>query len=210
MGVDLGGDLRTAVAAYRAQVYRYQLGMTRDPHLAEDLTQETMLRAIRGVGSLHEPAALLSWLYRLATNVFLDRVRSDRRRATIGKPLGPCMNPADDVPEPGPDIEQVVEMREMSACVREYVNHLPHSYRAAILLHDGYGLTDREVAEALGITLVTAKARIRRARARLRSALGAGCQFEIDDRGVLVCQRAPGQADCPPDCACHTRQATAG
>jgi len=93
----------------------------------------------------------------------------------------------------------------MSACVHEYINRLPPTYRAAILLHDAYGLTDQEAADALHISLATAKIRIHRARAMLRSALGSGCRFEVDDRGVLVCESVPGPATCDADCACHAR-----
>lgn len=50
--------------------------MARDPDAAEDLTQETFLRALRGLGALRDRVALVPWLYRLATNIFLDRVRT--------------------------------------------------------------------------------------------------------------------------------------
>ena len=196
-------DLATAVAAHRGRIYRYLLSMTRDPDAAEDLTQETLLRALRAGGALREPAALLSWLYRLATNVFLDQVRADRRRPLADREgrLDRGADPADEIPDPGPRVDRLAEQAEMSACVREYVNQLPPEYRAVILLHDEYGLTDREIAQSLGLSLATAKMRIHRGRARLRAALEAGCQFETDDRGVIVCDPAPGRCDCGPGCA---------
>jgi RNA polymerase sigma-70 factor, ECF subfamily len=91
--------------------------------------------------------------------------------------------------------------RRLGACVREYVNQLPDGYRAVILLHDEYGLTDREIAQSLGLSLAAAKMRIHRGRARLRAALEAGCEFETDDRGVLVCDPVPCRRDCGPGCA---------
>jgi RNA polymerase sigma-70 factor (ECF subfamily) len=191
-----------AVAEHRERIYRYLLSMTRDASTADDLTQETMLRAMRNLGSLREPGALPRWLYRLATNIFLDRARATQRLTHRVSMADPTMETGGAAaPEVGPD--RVAEVREMSACVQGYLNQLPDPYHAAVLLHDGYGLTDREVAETLGISLANAKTRIHRARARLRDLLGSGCQFETDNRGVLVCQPAPDEAGCPSDCACH-------
>ena len=199
----VGLDLALAVAAHRGRIYRYLLSMTRDPDAAEDLTQETLLRALRAGGALREPAALLSWLYRLATNVFLDQVRADRRRPLADREGRPDRetDPADEIPDPGPRVDRLAEQAEMSACVQEYVSQLPPDYRAVILLHDEYGLTDREIAQTLGLSVATAKMRIHRGRARLRAALEAGCQFETDDRGVIVCDPVPGQCDCGTSCA---------
>jgi RNA polymerase sigma-70 factor (ECF subfamily) len=191
-----------AVAVNRDRISRYLLSVTRSPDIADDLTQETMLRALRAAATLREPAALLSWLYRLATNVFLDKVRADRRQPSAFCHLGDAAgaDPTDDVPDAGPRPDRLAEQAEMTACVRNYVNELPDGYRAVVLLHDAYGLTDREVADALGLSLAAAKIRIHRARARLRAALQEGCRFETDDRGVLVCDALPDRPYCGPDC----------
>jgi RNA polymerase sigma-70 factor (ECF subfamily) len=198
--VDL--DPGTAAVAYRGRVYRYLLGMARDPDVAEDLTQETLLRALRLSATLREPSALLSWLYRVATNVFLDKVRTDQRRpfGDRGSDRAAGSAALEGIADPGLGVDRLVEQAEMGACVRGYVNDLPDSYRAAILMHYGYGLTDREVARALRLPLATAKMRIHRGRARLQAALTAGCTFETDDRGVIVCDPVTGRPDCGPDC----------
>ena len=82
----------------------------------------------------------------------------------------------------------------MGSCVRQYIEDLPDSYRAVILLHDLEGLTNPEIADLLGISLATAKIRLHRARNRLREALGDGCSFSRDDRDVLVCERRPSDS----------------
>jgi RNA polymerase sigma-70 factor (ECF subfamily) len=79
----------------------------------------------------------------------------------------------------------------MSACVEGYLAALPDDYRIAILLHDAHGLSNPEIAELVGCSLATAKIRVHRARARLRETLSAACSFEIDERGVLVCDPQP-------------------
>jgi RNA polymerase sigma-70 factor, ECF subfamily len=75
---------------------------------------------------------------------------------------------------------------------------LPDDYRVAILLHDAHGLSNPEIAELLGCSLATAKIRVHRARARLRETLSNACSFEIDERGVLVCDPQPQTVAVPP------------
>ena len=90
-----------------------------------------------------------------------------------------------------PSLLEALEQSEMSACVQVYLAQLPDDYRIAILLHDAHGLSNPEIADLLGCSLATAKIRVHRARVRLRETLDAACSFEIDDRGVLVCDPQP-------------------
>jgi RNA polymerase sigma-70 factor, ECF subfamily len=199
-------DLDPAQVArdHRARIYRYLLHMARDPDVAEDLTQETFLRALRRLGALRDRAALVSWLDRVATNVFLDWVRAEGRRrlAYAGGHGGAGASLIAEIADPGMRVDRRAEQAQMSECVRGFVDELPDDYRAVILLHDAYGLPSHEIAEILGVSVATAKIRIHRGRARLRTALQEGCEFEPDDRGVTVCNPAsPAQPDdgCAPD-----------
>lgn len=188
--VDL--DLGQVVLEHRSRIYRYVLSMARDPDVAEDLTQETFLRALRGLGSLRDRAALVPWLYRLATNVFIDWVRAESRRRlayaggkdTDGDLVG-------EIPDPAARIDRSVEQSEMSECVQDFVDDLPDDFRSVILLHDAHGMSNPEIAQMLGLTVATTKIRIHRGRLRLREALEEGCTFEPDDRGVTVCDPVP-------------------
>jgi RNA polymerase sigma-70 factor, ECF subfamily len=160
--------------------------MIRDAAEAEDLTQETFLRAYRRRDSLRDEGARTAWLYRIATHVCLDRLRQYARRA-------PKESETDlsevDVAEPDtPSLQQTIERDEMSACVQRYLNRLSDSYRAVILLHDMHQLTAPEIAQLLGESLPTVKIRLHRARRNLRLALEAGCAFSYDERGVLMCE----------------------
>lgn len=171
---------------YYDRLYRYILGLVRDPVEAEDLTQETFLRAFRQRDSLRDAGALAAWLYRIATHVSLDRLRQRTRRA-------PRESDADltevEVADPNsPSLQQEVEQEEMSACVQQYLADLPDSYRAVILLHDLHGLTAWQIAETLDLPLTTIKMRLVRARRRLQTALQVGCSFSHDQRNVLVCE----------------------
>lgn len=185
-------DPAEVIRDHRSRIYRYLLSMARDPDVAEDLTQETFLRALRGLGALRDRAALAPWLYRLATNVFLDRVRAEGRRRLVylDGPGGQGAGPIEEIADPAARADRRAEQAEMSECVRGFLDELPDDYRAVILLHDAHGLSSREISEILGVPVATAKIRIHRGRARLRTALEKGCEFEPDDRGVTVCNPA--------------------
>ena len=188
VGGQLDLDLGQVVLEHRSRIYRYVMSMARDPDVAEDLTQETFLRALRGLGSLRDRAALVPWLYRLATNVFIDWVRAEgRRRLAYAGGKDTDGDLVGEIPDPAARIDRRVEQSEMSECVQDFVDDLPDDFRSVILLHDAHGLSNPEIAEMLRLTLATTKIRVHRARLRLRQALEEGCEFEPDDRGVTVC-----------------------
>lgn len=168
------------------RIYRYIRGMVRDANEAEDLTQEAFLRAHRERETLRDPGALLSWLYRVATHVSLDRLRQ-RAKAAVREAKVDLA--AIDPPDPGtPSMQQALEQEQMSACVNRFLVAIPDTYRSVILLHDMHALTGPEIAAVLEVPLATVKIRLHRARRRLKTALEAGCTFSCDNRGVLVCE----------------------
>lgn len=185
------GEVEGAIAAVFFQgdyqrIFRYILSMVRDTAEAEDLTQETFLRAYRRRNSLREEGARTTWLYRIATNVCLDRLRQYARRAPLES--GTDLDEV-DIAEPGtPSLQKTIERDEMSACVRRYLNSLPDSYRAVILLSDLHDLTAPEIAKLLGESLPTVKIRLHRARMKLKAALNTGCNFSYDESSVLTCE----------------------
>jgi RNA polymerase sigma-70 factor (ECF subfamily) len=168
------------------RIFRYIMSMVRDTAEAEDLTQETFLRAHQRRDSLRDEGARTAWLYRIATHVCLDRLRQYARRS-------PKESEADldelNVAEPDtPSLQQTLERDEMSECVQGYLNRLSDSYRAVILLHDMHELSAPEIAQLLGESLATVKIRLHRARRKLSMTLQAGCEFSHDERDVLVCE----------------------
>jgi RNA polymerase sigma-70 factor, ECF subfamily len=180
---------------FRAQVQRHLLAMVRDRSLAEELTQETYARALERIEQLRDPQAALAWLYRIASTVALDRLRQRRPSTVPLDTVAPAGGEAEQAAErerPPSLLEGALESSEMSACVQGYVAALPDDYRIAILLHDAHGLSNPEIAQLLGCSLATAKIRGHRARTRLRETLNSACTFEIDERGVLVCDPQPG------------------
>ena len=196
---DLHPDASQQLATHREAIHRYIRGIVRDAAVAEDLTQETLLRAHQKLAALEDPTKLTSWLYRIATNICHDRFR---RSSASGRIRSFDERVADDpergelpfLTDAGPRLDKVIEQKEMSACVQHYLADLPDSYRAVILLHDEAGMTNPEIAEMLGVSLPTVKIRVHRAREKLRAALQEACSFSADDRGVLVCEPKPSEA----------------
>lgn len=188
--------LSKELAAHREAIRRYIRGIVRDAAVAEDLTQETLLRAHQRLGTLEEASKLTSWLYRIATNICHDRFRSSSPRGRTdslddGAARGDGPGRPAAIADTGPRLDKALEQDEMSSCVQRYLSELPDTYRAAILLHDAEGMTNPEIAEMLGISLATVKIRVHRARERLRAALDRACSFSADERGVLVCEPKP-------------------
>ena len=171
---------------YRARLTRYIRSFLHDAAEAEDLTQETLIRASRQQDALRDSAALEPWLYRIATRICLDRLR--QRKCTSDRHV---VVPAEELPI----IDQahaspftVIQQAEMSECVDRYLADLPDHYKAVLLLHDADGLTAEEIAAVLGLPLTTVKMRLHRARQRLKAALDNACAFGRDDRGVFICE----------------------
>jgi RNA polymerase sigma-70 factor (ECF subfamily) len=195
---DLDADASQQLATHREAIHRYIRGIVRDAAVAEDLTQETLLRGHQKLATLEDPARLASWLYRIATNICYDRFRQapslDRIRSLDEEAVNdPALGGSSTLSDAGPRLDNVMEQQEMSACVQRYLADLPDSYRAVILLHDEASMTNPEIAEMLGVSLATVKIRVHRAREKLRTALRNACSFSADDRGVLVCEPKPNK-----------------
>ena len=147
------------------------------PDSAEDVLQEAMVDAYRGLSGFSGDAAVGTWLYRIA----LNRCLQERRRR---KPLVMDAEPLEllarwEDPDYSVDPAVVAARRSQTETLHCVLEQLPEGYRNALLLHDGHGLTAAELAEVTGIPLGTAKSNIRRSRLALFTLLGQ------DDRGLL-------------------------
>jgi RNA polymerase sigma-70 factor (ECF subfamily) len=171
---------------YRARVTRYIRYLVKDRSEAEDLAQETMLRAHRQRSTLRDAGALESWLYQIATHVSIDVLRKRAKAACHQVDARVEELPLAEEKRPSPF--NIIEQQEMSDCVQRYVSTLGDVYKSVLLLHDADGLTSEEIAGLLGIPVTAVKMRLHRARRRLEIALSNACAFGRDERGVLVCE----------------------
>ena len=163
------GDLAAFEQIYRAhsgRLYSVAYRMVGNAADAEDLLQDIFLAAHRKLDSFRGDSALGTWLYRLATNLCLDHLRSRAARSSgLTDPLDDEIGLA-DAGSRGLAERTVTRMDLERALAR-----LPEGCRAAFVLHDIEGLEHREVAEALGIAEGTSKSQVHKARLRLRTLL---------------------------------------
>jgi RNA polymerase sigma-70 factor (ECF subfamily) len=180
---------------FRPKILRYLTNLVgrRD---AEDLTQEVFVKVNQALKTFRGESQLSTWIYRIATNVALDKLRSPSFRQTGGKSLSgdsigeseiEIMDKNPWTGENTPSIETSVVRKEMNQCIRGVVEKLPESYRTVVVLSELEGFRDDEIAEILGVSLNTAKIRLHRARARLKKDLEAHCNFYRDERNEFAC-----------------------
>jgi RNA polymerase sigma-70 factor (ECF subfamily) len=164
------------VAPFRPQLLARALGMTRSREDAEDLVQETMLRAC---GAYHrfEGDQARAWLHRIMTNTYINGYRKHQREPVIVLAGGPEQLAARDQPAAyggsARSAETVVLEATPAPEVLTALRALPAEFRRALLLADVAGLTCRETAERMGTPLGTVMSRLHRARAAVRASLAA-------------------------------------
>ena len=174
-------------------LYTAAMRLTHNPADAEDLVQETYLRAYRGFGGFQEGTNLKAWLYRILTNTFINKYRAKKRRVEetdfddvedfyLYKRMGgleearASRSAEDELMDLFPEAE-----------VKEAVESLPESFRLPVLLADVEGFSYKEIAEILDIPIGTVMSRFHRGRKALQKAL-----FEFAaQRGLATEEPAP-------------------
>jgi len=184
-------DFKAIHAYFRPRIHRYLTRLV-GQNEAEDLTQEVFVRVNRALQDFRGDAKISTWIYRIATHVAMDRLRSrsfkETQRDKATPPGEGSIQDVDALPdEKSHSFERQLVRKEMSSCVHDYINALPESYRAVVLLSDIEGLTNQEIAEVLELTVDTVKIRLHRGREKLKEKLRNGCSFERDEDNVLVC-----------------------
>ena len=170
-------------------LYAAAMRMTRNPADAEDLVQETYLKAYRGFGGFEEGTNLKAWLYRILTNTFINSYRSKKRRPDESSDI-------DDVEElylyrrlggleaaaVGRSAED--ELLEMYTDdeVKRAIEELPEVFRMAVLLADVEGFSYKEIADILDIPIGTVMSRLHRGRKGLQKKLW---EFAVE-RGLVA------------------------
>lgn len=158
------------VTRYESKVYSLAMKMLRNPEDAEDVLQDTFLRAYRGIKSFKGNSTFSTWIYRITANSALMRLRkkqlpqvsiedSDERETPISI--------ADWAPGP---VEQLLN-QEMQKVMDEAINALPPEFRQVFILRDVEELSNADVAEILDLSVAAVKSRLHRARLKVRNRL---------------------------------------
>ena len=189
------------VAEHSPSLYRFARTLVRNTHAAEDLVQETFLRALEKGDTFRAEASVRTWLHRILHNLAVDRARRNHREVLVEDVEERWRDDAYTV-----DSETVVERAETREELEDALVRLPFIYRSTVVLHDVEAWTLREVADAQGIQLPAAKQRSRRGRMMLVTALAGGAERRATSRGVpLRCWNARSRVsdyldgELPPD-----------
>jgi RNA polymerase sigma-70 factor (ECF subfamily) len=134
-----------------------------------DLSQETLLKAYRGLGTFKKEARFSSWLYQIALNVCRDRMRRSRGKSHVS--FDELSEGGEAVGDAGPSALELIEARDLSRQVAAAVAALPEDQREVVVLKEYQGLTFLEIAETLDVPLSTVKTRLYRGLGQLRQQL---------------------------------------
>jgi len=151
---------------------------------AEDILQDVFLKIHARIDTLRDEEKLQSWMYQIARNAVADYYREQRVTVELTEALLLPEEPLVD--------DDIV--KDLIPSIKAMVDSLPDEYREALILTEYEGLTQRELAERLGLSFSGAKSRVQRAREKLRVMLLDCCHFEFDRLGKVI--------DYEPKCGC--------
>ena len=168
---------------FHARLKQFILKRMPDEESAEDILQEVFPKIHARIDTLRDKDRLQSWVYQIARNAISDYYRVHKATLELPEILLMPEEPLDD------DV-----VNELAPCIKAMVDSLPHEYRQALILTEYQGLSQRELAERLGMSFSGAKSRVQRAREKLRNMLLACCHFQFDHSGRVI--------DYQPNCEC--------
>jgi RNA polymerase sigma-70 factor (ECF subfamily) len=162
---------------YAPQLYSAAMRMTRNPADAEDLVQETFLKAYRAYHTFEEGTNLKAWLYRILTNTYINKYRKDSRRPSevdlgavedlyLYRNIG-----SEESAEAARSTEERVLEGLVESDIKEAVEDLPENFRLPVLLADLAGFSYKEIADILDIPIGTVMSRLHRGRKAMEKSL---------------------------------------
>jgi RNA polymerase sigma-70 factor (ECF subfamily) len=190
---------------FRARLVRFIRGRVDNAADAEDIAQDVLLRVHRSIGTLANSERLAPWLFQVAHNAIVDHYRTRGRAAEVVDPH----TPADDVADrhlSRCDDDPGRLQRDATRCLDAFIERLDEPHAAALRLVDVEGLTNKDAAARLGLSIPGVKSRVQRARASLRKTLGECCalDFSAADGSVEYDACPPAAGGCAAEgCGCR-------
>ena len=182
---EAGWDFQKIHDEFRPRIHLYLTRLVGDFE-AEDLTQEVFFKISAALRNFRGEAQLKNWIYRVATNAAIDRMRTASYKHIL--PVDFTTDPDEDETkievynlwsgEATPSLEEQVFRNEGLACYCEFIEQLPENYRLIVALNQLGELTAREIAAMLGLSLEVVKIRLQRGKAKLLQELKAHCKAE--------------------------------
>ena len=175
-------DFQEIYATFQPKILRFIARMVGEDE-AEDLTQEVFIKIGSALGTFRGEASLSTWIYRIATNTALDKLRNPSfQRTTSNSPEQQSSSHEPEIAdknvwtgEKTPLVEHQIFRKEMNDCIQGFIENLPEDYRTVLILNEFEGLKNKEIAEILEISLAAVKIRLHRARERLKNELRENC-----------------------------------
>ena len=157
-------------------VYNLSLRLTGNPSDAEDLAQDSLIRALKALPGFRGDSALKTWVYRITVNTWKNRVRSEKRRGfwkTVSFGMFTGEDGEDEPPfkADDPPLDRGLETKETEATVQKALLELDAESRSVIVLREVQGQSYDEMAQALEVPVGTVKSRLSRAREALKARL---------------------------------------
>jgi RNA polymerase sigma-70 factor (ECF subfamily) len=177
-----GAFVEGLFAKHHAEIYAYLVRMLRDADLAADLTQDAFVKAYRAYATLEKDENARAWLYQIAHRVALDEIRH-RRIIRMVPWSGESRGAA-------PSAERLAMDLRLSGPLERALARIPERQRTALLLAEVHDLTGLELAAAMGVSHVAARAILTRARESLRRALAAEQEAERSAEARRDAERA--------------------
>jgi len=157
---------------HKTRLRNYIAKRVRDTNAVDDILQDVFVKAYTNLHDVKSHGSLTAWLYRIAANSIADHYRAEKPLEEISEEL--------PMPELEPDY-----LGELASCLQPLIEDLPEKYRLPLVLSEIEGLTQKEVADRLGLSLSGAKSRVQRGREKLRQRLFQCCDIEVGKGGVL-------------------------
>jgi RNA polymerase sigma-70 factor (ECF subfamily) len=189
----IGPEARGAWKELEQRLRPYLARRVASPVDIDDILQDIFVRMHQGLDALRDEERFGGWVYRIANSAIVDKVRQRAR--------SPHASSSDEVAVDAPEEASEDGLQsDLGECVALFVSRLPSPYREAITLTELEGLTQKEAAEMLGVSLSGLKSRVQRGRHKIRLMFEECCQISVDCRGrVIECE--PRDLDeVPPDC----------
>jgi RNA polymerase sigma-70 factor (ECF subfamily) len=141
---------------------------------SEDILQEVFIKILSKIGTLKDSSKLQAWVYQMTRNAIIDNIRKKKFQEMEAEIK---------------DIEDETDenaMNEATGWIGKYVDALPENYREAVILYEMKGLSQKEIAEQLGISYTNARSRIQRGRQLIKKKLTDCCIFNVDVYGNII------------------------
>ncbi len=168
------------------------------PADVDDVLQNVFLRIQRGLENLRDDERFGAWVYRVAKSAIVDHQRARARRRELGVQL--------DAPASADEDEVDQLERDLVECVALFVGRLPSPYRQAVTLTELEGLSQKDAAAMLGISVSGLKSRVQRGRHKIREMFEQCCEVAVDGRGRVIECTPRDLEQLPEDCRQAARE----